>query len=57
MRDTDALPILNHALEEASAFTAANLMESVRQSRKVPSGLGGHPKAAIEGHLKTGHRS
>lgn len=45
MRDTDALPILNHTLEEASAFTAANLMESVRQSRKLP--VGGVPSLCI----------
>ena len=39
MHENDALPILNHVLEEPSAFTAANLMESVRQSRKVPAGV------------------
>lgn len=39
MNDINALPILNHTLEETSAFTPENLMESVRQSRKVPAGV------------------
>ena len=38
MRDRQTPPILDHPLDEPSAFTARALMESVRTARKVPSG-------------------
>jgi uridine phosphorylase len=38
MRDKETLPILNHPLDEPSAFTASALMQSVRRARNVPSG-------------------
>jgi len=31
-------PILDHALDQPSAFTARNLIDDVRRSRQVPSG-------------------
>jgi hypothetical protein len=31
--------------------------DGVYEDQEVPNSLGGHPKPAIEGHLKTGHRS
>jgi hypothetical protein len=36
--DRQALPILNHPLDEPSAFTARGLMQSVRTARKIPMG-------------------
>jgi uridine phosphorylase len=38
MRDDSKPPILDHALDQPSAFTARNLMADVRRSRQVPSG-------------------
>ena len=38
MSANNKLPLLDHALDEPSEFTAANLMENVRQARGVPSG-------------------
>jgi uridine phosphorylase len=38
MRDDSKPPILDHALDQPSAFTARNLMDDVRRSRQVPSG-------------------
>lgn len=32
------VPLLNHPLEERSAFTAGKLVESVRQARQIPDG-------------------
>lgn len=37
-RELILAPLLQHPLEEASVFTPENLMESVRQSRKVSAG-------------------
>jgi uridine phosphorylase len=34
----DRLPLLNHPLEEPSAFTPQNLMNSVRRARSLPGG-------------------
>jgi hypothetical protein len=35
----------------------SNLNHSLQQAHEIADAiLGGHPKAAIEGHLKTGHR-
>ena len=34
----DKLPLLNHALDEPSAFTPQSLMDSVRRARSVPEG-------------------
>ncbi len=33
------LPLLEHPLEEQSAFTASSLIESVRSSRQIPNGV------------------
>ena len=38
MPDTSNAPILHHPLEERSAFTAANLIESVRRAKRIPAG-------------------
>ena len=38
MRDNSKPPILDHALDQPSAFTARNLIEDVRRSRRIPSG-------------------
>jgi uridine phosphorylase len=34
----DLLPIFDHPVQQSSAFTASQLMEDVRQARKVPDG-------------------
>jgi uridine phosphorylase len=39
MPEKSNAPILNHPLEEASAFTAGNLIESVRRTRQIPNGV------------------
>jgi uridine phosphorylase len=39
MPDRSQVPILNHNLEQPSAFTAESLMEDVRRARKVPHGV------------------
>lgn len=39
MPDYTAVPLLNHPLEEQSAFTASNLIESVRRTRQIPDGV------------------
>lgn len=39
MPDTSDTPILHHPLDEPSAFTAKNLIESVRRARHIPNGL------------------
>jgi uridine phosphorylase len=36
MSEISKIPILNHPLEQPSAFTASDLIESVRQSRHIP---------------------
>ena len=33
------IPLLHHPLEEPSSFTAINLIESVRRTRKIPNGI------------------
>lgn len=38
MRDDSKPPILDHALDQPSAFTARNLIDDVRRSRRIPSG-------------------
>jgi len=38
MTDNSKPPILDHALDEPSAFTARNLMNNVRLSRQIPEG-------------------
>lgn len=38
MPETFNIPILNHPIEEPSAFTASNLIESVRRTRQIPNG-------------------
>jgi len=38
MPDISNIPILNHPLEQPSAFTAGNLIDSVRQARQIPEG-------------------
>ena len=35
----DKLPLLNHPLDEPSAFTPQSLMDSVRRARSIPDGL------------------
>ena len=35
----DKLPLLNHPLDEASAFTPQSLMDSVRRARRIPDGV------------------
>jgi len=39
MPEKSTAPILNHPLEEPSAFTADNLIESVRRTRQIPDGV------------------
>jgi len=39
MPDTSNTPILHHPLDEPSAFTAKNLIESVRRARHIPNGV------------------
>jgi len=38
MRDDSNPPILDHALDQPSAFTARNLIDDVRRSRQIPNG-------------------
>jgi uridine phosphorylase len=38
MTDDSKPPILDHALDQTSAFTARNLMDDVRRSRQIPGG-------------------
>ena len=38
MPENSNTPLLNHPLEEASAFTADNLIKSVRRARHIPNG-------------------
>ncbi|MCU1260171.1 MAG: uridine phosphorylase [Bryobacterales bacterium] len=38
MSDFLKVPILNHAVDQPSAFTAKNLMNDVRRSRQIPNG-------------------
>lgn len=38
MANNTTVPLLNHPLEEQSAFTASNLIESVRRTRQIPNG-------------------
>jgi len=37
MPDNSKAPILNHPLEQPSAFTASHLIDSVRRTRKIPN--------------------
>jgi len=37
MPDSSKAPILNHPLEQPSAFTASNLIDSVRRTRQIPN--------------------
>ncbi len=39
MFDYTNLPILDHPLEQPSAFTARNLIDDVRRARQIPTGL------------------
>lgn len=39
MTEDSAPPILGHALDQPSAFTAKNLIDDVRRSRQIPSGI------------------
>jgi len=39
MPEKSTAPILNHPLEEPSVFTADNLIESVRRTRRIPDGV------------------
>lgn len=39
MSKTSNLPILDHAIERPSAFTAKQLIEDVRRARQVPNGI------------------
>jgi len=39
MPDNSNVPFFNHPLKEPSAFTAANLIESVRRARQIPNGV------------------
>src|SRR4051794_13863811 len=39
MPDNSNVPSFNHPLKEPSAFTAANLIESVRRARQIPNGV------------------
>ncbi len=39
MPEKSNAPILNHPLEEPSAFTASNLIDSVRRTRQIPNGV------------------
>jgi uridine phosphorylase len=39
MPENTKVPLLNHPLEEQSVFTASNLIESVRRSRRIQTGL------------------
>ena len=39
MTDDSNPPILDHALDQPSAFTAKNLIDDVRRSRQIPSGI------------------
>lgn len=39
MPNNTTVPLLNHPLEERSAFTASNLIESVRRTRRIPNGV------------------
>jgi uridine phosphorylase len=39
MPDNPEAPILQHPLDEPSAFTAKNLIESVRRARHIPNGI------------------
>jgi uridine phosphorylase len=38
MPNNSETPILNHPLDQPSAFTASNLIDSVRRAREIPSG-------------------
>src|SRR6202158_5165150 len=39
MTEDSAPPILGHALDQPSAFTAKNLIDDVRRSRQIPAGI------------------
>ncbi|MCU1248427.1 MAG: hypothetical protein JWQ49_1456 [Edaphobacter sp.] len=39
MPENSNIPIFDHPLEEPSAFTAGNLIESVRRTRQIPNGV------------------
>ena len=39
MTEDSSPPILDHPLDQYSAFTAKNLIEDVRRSRQIPSGI------------------
>src|SRR5258708_28566259 len=39
MTEDSAPPLLGHALDQPSAFTAKNLIDDVRRSRQVPAGI------------------
>jgi uridine phosphorylase len=39
MTEDSTLPILRHALDQASAFTPENLIDDVRRSRQIPLGI------------------
>jgi uridine phosphorylase len=39
MTDTSDTPLLHHPLDEPSAFTAKNLIETVRRARRIPDGV------------------
>ncbi|HXE13864.1 MAG TPA: nucleoside phosphorylase [Bryobacteraceae bacterium] len=45
MPNNTNVPLLNHPVKEESAFTAGNLMESVRRIRQIPNG--GVPRLCI----------
>ena len=39
MPEKSDIPILNHPVQEGSAFTAGDLIESVRRTRRIPNGV------------------
>src|SRR5437660_10648757 len=39
MTEDSAPPLLGHALDQPSAFTAKNLIDDVRRSRQIPAGI------------------